>query len=242
MTDMDRLRAAVIGLVEFAGGHELALLNLAGSSEPAEGSPQCWAAEPLVAHIAEFKQQQVQRLSAVRQGLTPPTFAEIDHAAADVYRRYAEQAAVVAHVSRDTTRALIQGVIDAAAEDLLDPSRNPWLAGRMLWLQTVVRGFWHPTGHLSEYYLSHDLADRALELATHATTLADTLDAPGPARGMARYNLACVQARTGRLDAANDVLGQAIAANPDLTVNARRDPDLEPLRVNGALEVLLGAP
>jgi hypothetical protein len=51
-----------------------------------------------------------------------------------------------------------------------------------------------------------------------------------------------VRARTGGLDAAHDALGQAIAANPDLTVNARRDPDLEPLRVNGALEVLLGAP
>jgi hypothetical protein len=242
MTDMERLRAAVVGLVEFAGRQEQSLLNLAGASRPAEGSPQCWAAQPLVAHIAEFKQQQVQRLSAARQGLTPPTFAEVDHSSEDGYRAYGEQAAVVAEVSRDTTRALVQGVIDAADEDLLDPSRNPWLAGRMLWLQIVVRGFWHPTGHLSEYYLSHDFSERALELATHATTLADTLDAPGPARGMARYNLACVQARTGRLAAANDVLGQAIAANPDLAVNARRDPDLEPLRVNGALEVLLGAP
>jgi hypothetical protein len=239
---MERLRAAVIGLVEFAGGQEQSLLDLAGASGPAAGSAQCWAAEPLVAHIAEFKQQQVQRLSAIRQGLTPPSFAEVDHSSEDVYRGYGEQATVVAEVSRSTTRALVQGVVDAADEDLVDPSRNPWLAGRMLWLQIVVRGFWHPTGHISEYYLSHDRADRALEVATHATTLADTLDAPGPARGMARYNLAGVQARTGRLEAANDALGQAIAANPDLAVNARRDPDLEPLRVNGALEVLLGAP
>jgi hypothetical protein len=239
---MERLRAAVIGLVEFAGEREQTLLNLAAAGGRDPGSPECWAAEPLVAHLAEFKAQQVQRLSAVRQGLVPPSFAEIDHSSEDVYRGYGEQAAVVAEVSRNTTRALVQGVIDAADEDLVDPFRNPWLAGRMLWLQIVVRGFWHPTGHLSEYYLSHDRSDRALELATHATTLADTLDAPGPARGMARYNLACVQARTGRLAAANDVLGQAIAANPDLAVNARRDPDLEPLRVNGALEVLLGAP
>jgi hypothetical protein len=242
MTDMERLRAAVIGLVEFAGGQEQSLLALVGGSGAAAGSPECWAAEPLVAHLVEFKQQQVQRLSAARQGLTPPTFAEIDHSSAEVYRGYAEQAAVVAEVSRATTRALVQGVVDAAAEDLVDPSRNPWLAGRMLWLQIVVRGFWHPIGHLSDYYLSHDLADRALELATHATTLAATEEAPGPARGMALYNLACVQARTGHEASAYDALSQAIAENPDLTVNARRDPDLEPLRANRQLEVLLGTP
>jgi hypothetical protein len=31
---------------------------------------------------------------------------------------------------------------------MTDPSRNPWLRGRQLWLQIVVRGFWRLRGKI----------------------------------------------------------------------------------------------
>ena len=60
--------------------------------------------------------------------------------------------------------------------------------------------------------------------------MARYLDAPAAAAGMAGYNLACAQARSGRQDQAARTLAEAVKANPDLAANARRDPDLRVLR------------
>jgi hypothetical protein len=60
--------------------------------------------------------------------------------------------------------------------------------------------------------------------------MASYLGAPPPAAGMAGYSLACAQARAGRPDQAARTLAEAIESNPDLRVNASRDPDLRAVR------------
>jgi hypothetical protein len=238
MTDVRQLRAMLVGLLGFAATHEQVLL--AGCPEQESGSPQRWAAVPLVAHNTEFKQQQVQRLQAIRDGRQPPEFGEVDHASAGLYQRLAGlTAGQVARHSRDVSEQLEDGLLALGADDLLDPARHPWLRGRQLWLQIIVRGFWHPTGHLGEYYLGHEQADRAVALAAQAVATAGYLDAPAPARGMASYNLACASARAGRLDQAAAALGNAIGLNPDVKANASRDPDLAALRDSGQLDAVL---
>jgi len=72
MPDIGELRSAIIGLLGFAAAEEQMLLAVAPAAEP--GSPQCWAAVPLVAHNTEFKRQQVQRLQAIERGQVPPDF------------------------------------------------------------------------------------------------------------------------------------------------------------------------
>jgi hypothetical protein len=234
VTSTQELRSVIIGLVSFAAAEEQMLLAVSPATE--QGSPRCWAAAPLVAHNTEFKGQQAQRLQAIQLGQTPPEFAEVDHTSAEPYRRYAGQAA--AEVAMDSSRVageLIDALHAVSAEDLRDPSRNPWLKGRQLWLQIIVRGFWHPAGHLGEYYLAHSQPDRAVALALHAVATADYLGAPDPARGMAAYNLACVQARANLPDEAAAALREAVMLNPDVRANATRDPDLAILRKSGRL-------
>ena len=51
----------------------------------------------------------------------------------------------------------------------------------MLWLQIVVRGFWHPTGHLGDYYLAHGQPGRAVALQAQGLAMARYLGAPAPA-------------------------------------------------------------
>jgi len=138
-----------------------------------------------------------------------------------------------------TTGELIDGARALADEDLLDPSRHPWLHGRTLWLQIVVRGFWHPTGHIADYYLGHGQPDRAVALQSHALATARYLGAPEQAAGMAAYGLACAQAAGGLADAAVHTLVCAIGLNPDLRVNADRDRDLASLRDSGRLAAIL---
>ena len=127
-----------------------------------------------------------------------------------------------------------------SSADLLDPARNPWLRGRQLWLQVVVRGFWHPMGHLGEYYLGHGQAHRAVTLAEHAVATAGYVRAPAPARGMASYNLACARARAGQLDEAAAALADAITLNPEVRANALRDNDLAGIRKAAQVAALLG--
>jgi hypothetical protein len=239
MSDIETLRVAVIGLVAFAGAEEELLLARGTDSGPDEGSPERWAARPLLAHNAEFRRQQVQRLEAVRRGETPPAFPDIDHGAKEVYDRCCQESRDVAAASRAATLALIDGVRRAADEDLVDPSRNPWLDGKQLWLQVVVRGFWHPTGHLGEYYLINGEPDLAVALQARAVATATFLSAPDAARGMAFYNLACAQGRAGTSSAALEALRQAISFNSQLGPKALGDPDFESLRQDGSLEALV---
>ncbi len=235
MTSTRELRGAITGLIGLAATEEQILLQTAPAGQP--GGPERWAALPVIAHNTEFRDQQVQRLSAIRLGEAPPDFAEIDHGSAQTYSRYAalpaDQAAGDSH---RVARELVNGTGGLSDEDLLDPSRHAWLRGRQLWLQIIVRGFWHPMGHLAEYYLAHGEPDRAVALAAHAATTARYLCAPDQARGMASYNLACAQARANMPDQAAAALREAIRLNPDVRANASRDPDLAILRERALAE------
>jgi hypothetical protein len=246
VSDTRQLREAIVGLLALAAAEEEMLLAGAvtgpgsGPGAGAEG-PRRWAAAPLVAHNTEFKNQQSERLHALRAGNTPPSYGEIDHTSGEVYARYAAQpAAEVSAASRRVTAELIDGTAALSDEDLLDPARNPWLNGRQLWLQIIVRGFWHPSGHLGEYYAAHGQADRAVSMQEHALATARYLRAPDAAVGMAGYNVACAQAQAGKLSAAAGTLAEAIGLNADLRANAATDPDLEVLRNGGQLALLAG--
>jgi hypothetical protein len=239
MTTASGLRAAVIGLTAFAAlEEELLLASAADSTDP--GSAERWAAVPLVAHNTEFRCEQVHRLGAIRRGVEPLEFPQIDHRSAGVYDRYRRDGAgPVIRASRQAVADLIDALDSLPDADLLDPARHPWLLGRQLWLQIIVRGFWHPLGHIGDYYLSHGRAARAEALAAQAVAMASYLEAPAQARGMAAYNLACAQAQSPQPAGAVATLRQAIGLNPDLRANATSDQDLACLRDSGQLDLLL---
>ena len=229
------LRRAVTGLLSFAAAEEQALLA-ADAFGPGSGggSPDRWAAVPLVAHNNQFKRP---------AGRTDPVPARPPGSSRlrgdrprleEVYRSYlAQPPEVVLAGCRRVSAELADGTWALSDEDLLDPARHSWLNGRLLWLQIVVRGFWHPTGHLGDYYLAHGQAGRAVAMQAQGLAMARYLGAPAAAAGMAGYNLACAQAQAGQPDQAARTLAEAIEANPDLRANARRDPDLKVLREAG---------
>jgi hypothetical protein len=242
MTGTAQLRAVITGLLGFAATEEEVLLTAALRADSGKdlGDERRWAAVPTVAHNTEFKAQQAERLAAVLAGREPPAFGDIDHGSASVYAAYAAHpAASVAAESWQVTAALLDGLRSLGDEDLLDPSRHAWLRGRTLWLQIIVRGFWHPTGHVGEYYLRHGQPERAVALQEQALGTARYLDAPDQAAGMAAYSLACAQAVSGLAVAAGRTLAEAIALNADVRANAERDPDLAALRDSGQLTAIL---
>jgi tetratricopeptide (TPR) repeat protein len=229
--DLPALRVAIVGLVAFAAGEEALLLTAAYATPGPGGSAERWAPVPIVAHNTDFKRQQVARLRALRDGRTPEEYADVDHRSATLYAAYAalprEQ---VLSDHRLVVNDLVDEVTAASDDDLANPDRNPWLRGRQLWLQIIVRGFWHPTGHLGDYYLESGAAERALALHQHAVATANYLRAPDPARGMAYYSLGCTEARLGLADAARASIDIAVEHNRDLHAKAASDPDLISLR------------
>jgi hypothetical protein len=226
------LTSAIAGLLGFAATEEQVLLAAVPAGEA--GSARNWAAVPLVAHNTEFKAQQVHRLQAIALGRVPEDFAEVDHSSDEVYAGYAAHAAgQVAADSNRVTGELIACLTSVSTNDLFDPSRNPWLKGRQLWLQIVVRGFWHPAGHLSDYYLAHGQPDRAVALTAHGLATASYLGVPDEARGMAAYNLACAQAKAGLFDDAAASVGTTVSLNPGLRAKVATEPDLAALRDGG---------
>jgi hypothetical protein len=60
MTSVQELRSVITGLPRFTAAEEQMLL--AASPAAGQGSPQCRAALPPIAHNTEFKPQQVPRL------------------------------------------------------------------------------------------------------------------------------------------------------------------------------------
>jgi hypothetical protein len=66
------------------------------------------AALPTVAYTSEFRDEQVQRLVAIREGSRPPEFPRVEHGSPDTYRRYSERdTPSVWAASRATNAALI---------------------------------------------------------------------------------------------------------------------------------------
>jgi hypothetical protein len=242
VTRTTQLRETITGLIAFVASEEEIVLRAAENDRAGEGTAAAWAAAPLVAHNTEFKKQQVHRLESIGASVTPVKFHEIDHHDIRVYEHYATYGVEEVRLEhRVVTQRLIDLVFELGDDDLLDPSRHEWLGGRKLWLQIVVRGFWHPAGHIGEYYLTHDQSDRAIYLARHALVKTQHLQAPDAVVAMAAYNLACIYARSRLLDEAVLAITLAVEKNPEFRDKFRHEQDVESLRESGQLSELLNA-
>lgn len=240
MTDTTALRTAIVGLLRSAVMEEELLLVATSRREDA-GSAECWAALPTIAHNTMFKRQQVIRLQAVLAHEVPPNFVEIEHQSEQVYREYAAGSAeTVAEESRRAVDDLVDALLSISDEDLMEPARHPWLRGRGLWLQTIVRGFWHPMGHTGDWYVAHEMQEHGVALRRHAVATAQYLNAPNPSQGMAWFSLACTCATVGTTDAAIEALGHASELNSDLRERIATEPDLAPLRNDRRVAALIG--
>lgn len=231
---MTAQKSTIVALARLAQSEEERLLARVDPNEA--GSAQCWAALPTVDHNSAFKHEQVVRLHAVAEGSTPPDFPVAEHRSEELYGSLSRDASEVAKRARVATDQLVAAVLDTAEADLFEAGRHSWLRGRALWLQVVVRAFWHPMGHVGEYYAAHGATDLAVGVAEHALASADYLGAPDLVVGMSLYNLACARAAAGSLAEAAEDVKRAIELNGDLRTNAEVDRDLAVVREQGLLD------
>lgn len=240
MNDTRALRTAIVGLIRCAATEDEMLLATT-SDQHDVGSARRWAPVPTVAHNTQFKREQVVRLEAVLHHDEPPESAVIDHASEPTYRAFAALSpALVAEESRRASDDLADSLLLLPDVDLIDPSRHEWLRGRALWLQIIVRGFWHPMGHVGDWYVANEMRERGVALRRHAVATAEYLGAPAEACGMVWYSLACTCAAMGMTDEGVGALERAAALNDDLRARVATDPDLETLRQDRRVAAFIG--
>ena len=212
------------------------------ASERPYGSPMRWSAKATLAHIADFKADQIVRLEAVRTGVEPPELLLRDHSDPELYTDYAARDWNRVGVDGERTATdLREHVQELDAAVLCTPGAFPWLRGRALWAQVLVRGVWHPSAHLHQYLAERGHFERVVELQESllgAATSAGIPDLPG-GRPFALYNLACARSLCGDLEPALTGLEEALRLDPTLAASAQADDDLASLRTGARFGALV---
>jgi len=224
------LQFAVISMLELArAGEREFVAGLPDNERDAAGSPESWSAKAMLAHVTDFKRQQVVRLECIQHGEELPGFPAVDHADSAVYGAY--QAEPWKRVLADAERVSAELVARTGELDEAGLS-GAGANGRTLWAQLLVRGVWHSSGHIGPYLARHGRPDEAEAQARRLVDRARELGLP-PTPGswaMGLYNVACAQVAAGRLGEGSATLAEAISLDPAFARSAEGDPDLEPLR------------
>jgi len=195
------------------------------------GSASSWSAKALLAHVTDFKHQQVVRVACLLRGEQAPDFAPVDHLDPAVYAGYeAPPWGEVLAGAEGVSAELVSRTRELDENVLTEPGPN----GRTLWAQLLVRGVWHSSGHIGPFLAQRGRPDKAEELQRRLVDRARELGLP-PKPGswaMGLYNLACAQVAGGRLTDARAALDEALALDPALARSVETDPDLDPLRAD----------
>ena len=219
----DGLRAGLIAAIRAARAAER---DIIGTLDPgvrdAAADDGGWSPKDVQAHLTAWKGRTVERLRALRVGLSEPIEVETDEANAIFH---AERSAwtwdeVVADAVATTDELVAE--IDAAADETL---ALPRISGTIM-----GNGSEHTLTHLTPIAAGAGLESRTLELADAITAIIDRGGWPARAAAYARYNLACFHALSGNLDVARGLLRQALPDQEELRGYAPADDDLIALR------------
>jgi DinB superfamily len=238
------LTSTVVALLRYSREAEDSFLRALTSAErDGEGAPEDPSPKVLVAHIAEFKQQQVLKVRAAAAGEAPPPLDAVEPTAPEVYRRLDDRTWTEAEQAAERVFSELTAEVERlSADDLSDPSRFPWLNGRPLCRQVLGRGLWHPLTHIRDFNTGHGREAEWRELQRGLTALTEQLDfVPVPGDGMSFYNLGCAFAASGERDKTIELLSQAVRNDAKYADYARDDSDLIALRDDSAFASLLRA-
>ena len=245
MVDHEALCAGVGSLLDRMRSEErLFAERLSTTERDEQGAPTRWSAKATLAHITDFKAEQITRLEAVRAGVEPPELLLRDHADPELYAEYVARDWNRVGVDAERTATdLREHVQKLDAEVFCTPGAFPWLRGRALWAQVLVRGVWHPSAHLHQYLAERGRFERVVELQEsllEGATSARIPDVPG-GRPFALYNLACARSLSGELEPALTGLEEAVRLDPTLAASAQEDDDLASLRSDARFDALVAA-
>ncbi len=205
--------------------------NLSEAERAVEGQLDNWAIKNILIHVALWDERMGHSLQAIARGQPPK-----------IYDNYQEINNQDFETHRQDTWEQVLALIESAQQALLEGLqaldephflRNDALLGnqeRPTWFRISGTCITHPMLHMCEYYVSHDQAQRALEMVIDLSARLSYLDESDQWQGMVIYNQACYYALAGHKARAIQMVRQALSLDAGLVEWSKQDPDLESLR------------
>jgi tetratricopeptide (TPR) repeat protein len=197
-----------------------------------------WNAKDHLAHLAWWRDRDARMIDAVRTGGTPPPAVEDDAQNAITYQTYRDRPlGEIREFARTSWDRVIEATAACSEADLIKP--HPYSSSNVMWQTVCGVAFDHTGTHLTYWYLeTGDVAKaEGAQRWWHDMHMRVAVDARH--RAYAAYNLACFYARLGRAGEALPLLRQSFEWRPDLREHAHKDTDLDQIRDNSAVRLLL---
>ena len=238
------MKQELLDLIERAYEEKLAFMDMLTPEQRAMvGTPEQWSPKDYLAHMVIWEERLVDNHQAALQGVTPPSYGEIDHANDEIFQAHRELSWEDMRRKVDDIHHKVTAWLDTQTEDdLTDPARFPWQNNQTLWGRIAGNSVIHPLLHLAEQYAAYDQRD-------HATAMQEALVPPLMAlsdtprwRSATVYNLACYYALAGLKDKAIATLGEALQIDSSLVEWSKQDADLNSLRDDPAFQALYSQP
>jgi hypothetical protein len=236
------MRAALIALLERGQAEEQAYRAALSEAERNQvGTAEQWAPKEVVAHLALWKNKQLERVDAMARGEELPEGGGWGQLNTETWPEHAqltwdESVARSDQAMRDLIAGM-QRLPLSALEDMDDPASQ----ASLLVSTTLGNGLGHVAEHVADYYRSRGQAERARRVQEDAVQAVVEANLGPGQEASARYNLACYYALHGLPVDAISELGQAFAGRPDLIAWSREDHDLDSLRADPAFQALVPA-
>lgn len=238
----DRLKPILAELLDRTrSAEEVLVTGLSPEEQNVKGTFDRWSAKDLIAHLTAWHQNLVEMLEVILRGETPPPRPNVDEANARTFEINAARSWEQALAGASAAFGRIGGLLPQLSDqDLLEPGRYAWRKGQPLAPTVVLRLYWHPMLHLSEFYIQR--GDRASAEAVRADLLraADELAWVPALRGQTLYMVAGCSAALGDHAEALAALRESLSLAPYLIQWSQQDPSLASLRDTPEYAALYG--
>jgi hypothetical protein len=197
---------------------------LDASKRDAPAADGGWSSKDVQTHLSAWRQRQVDRMAAAREGRDEPALAaaETDEKNAIFHAERAAWPWDRVAADADATADALIAEVEAASDETLAGDR---VAGSIM-----GNGSEHTLVHLAPVAARVGREASLLDLAAAIGSIVDRGGWPSRAAAYARYNLACFYALSDRLDEARQLLRQAFSQQEELREFAPKDDDLIALR------------
>jgi len=222
------LKSKVIELLRRADGEERALFaRLSENEHSMRGEPDRWSPKDVIAHLAAWKEREVENLVAADRGEKHVGYDDFEAINARDFEEYRDKSwsKILEKVTAVNER-LVEQVEVRSESDL----KAIWHGERRYWQSIVGTGYTHPVMHLGQVYAELGDTEYATNLQEEAARELSGLDDSQRWQGVVRYNLACHYALVGEKGKAIAGLREALELNPELTEWSKQDTDFASIR------------
>lgn len=224
-------RDELIGLLDRVHGYQEELLaGLSDEERLAPGTWERWGAKDLLAHIASWNKQLLERLTHLDE---PPPEEDVpfEHQNRQTFDRNVTRSYAEVHAEAEQTHAALVAELtrhDDAA--IADKERFPRLRGQSISFVGLGNPVAHAVSHLAQFSLERHDAARAHRIQDDITRAILAYDPSPELRGLTLYNLACFYALNGESGRAIELLRESLPLREGLVEWSKQDTDLVSLR------------